>query len=57
MFDPGAISLPGVLKNLRKSMIFISNGGHFPFIQIHLNRAVPWKNCLNTKEHRSMWIK
>jgi len=57
MFDPGVISLPGVLRNLKKTMIFISNGEPFHYIRIHPNRVVLWKNCLNIKGYRLMWTK
>jgi hypothetical protein len=57
MSDPGAISLPGVLKNLKTNMILRSNGGLFPFIQIHLNRDALWKTCLKTKGFPLMWTK
>jgi len=54
MSDPGVISLPGVLKNLKKIMIFTSNGGHSPFTLIRQNRAGPWKSFLNTKAYPLM---
>jgi len=57
MFDPGVISLPGVLKNLKKNMAFTPDGVHFPFILIHLNRAVPWKTCLKKKGYLLILIK
>jgi len=57
MSDLGVTSLPGVLKNLRKSMISASNGGPFPFIQIRPNRAVRWKIYLNIKGYPLMSIK
>jgi hypothetical protein len=45
-FDPGAISLPGVLNGYKKILKLIFNGQHFRFILIRRNKAGHWKNCL-----------
>jgi len=45
-FDPGAISLPGVLKNCKKSMQSASSGRLFRFILKHPKKGAPLKICL-----------
>ena len=46
IFDRGAISLPGVLKDFKKILKLIFNGRHSRFIQIRRIKDGHWKNCL-----------